>query len=429
MNGSKRKRAGTGERMQYLVHSVNDNTIRFVLCYPGLIDAQALRDAMLLLVGSVDVLHASFRSGRVGASWRVHREVDESSCFLHVRTAGDPAQTALSLSLTPIPPESRTQMRCFLVQSDTASAIALCISHLCVDGSDGKYLLGKLAEAYAAVRAGQQHIEVKNGSRAAEQVYRDKELREIVSLMKSPMTGVKSTYPFPSEGDGMRRVVYRTIPAELMERARSLAKACGASANDLLLTACYHALAAMPGADPDAPVSVMSMIDLRRHCAQGESAGLSNLSGALPTLLETGVQGDFADTLRCIAAQTARIKEDPQAGLMGMPLLHGAVRMMPMGLLTMVASRIYGSMSVGLTNLGRIDGEAMAMDGVRPDAGWFGGPLKKKPGMQVSAASFDGVCTLCIYGSYTQEDADSLTAFLAQMVRCLTDFAAQALTA
>lgn len=412
--------------MQYLVHAYNDNTIRFVLHYPGLVDAVTLRDAMRLLIGSVDVLHASFRPGKIGACWRVHRKVEDSSCFQYVRTAGDPTETALSLSLTAIPPESRTQMRCYLVQSDTASAVVLCISHMCVDGSDGKYLLGKLAEAYAAVRAGRQTVEVKNGSRAAEQIYRDKELREIVSLMKSPMTGVKSVYPFPSEGEGMRCVVHRTIPAQLMAAAAACAKGQGASANDLLLTACYHALAATPGADPSAPVSIMSMIDLRRHCTQGESAGLCNISGALPTVLDEGVCGDFANTLAIIAAQTTRIKEDPLAGLMGMPLLHGATRMLPMGLLTMAASKIYGNMSVGLTNLGRMDCGSLTLDGLRPDAGWFGGPLKRKPGMQVSAASFDGACALIIYGSFTPEDAASLEDFLDRVIQALSAYAAGA---
>lgn len=40
--------AGTGEKMQYLAHRFNDHTIRFVLRYPGRIDAERLGRAVLV---------------------------------------------------------------------------------------------------------------------------------------------------------------------------------------------------------------------------------------------------------------------------------------------------------------------------------------------------------------------------------------------
>jgi len=52
------------------------------------------------------------------------------------------------------------------------------------------------------------------------------------------------------------------------------------------------------------------------------------------------------------------------------------------------------------------------MGEIVPTEGLFGGPLKKKPGMQVSAASFDGACSLCIAGQYTQEDTVVLRSLL-----------------
>ena len=61
--------AGAGEKMQYMVHPFNDNTIRFLLRYPGHIQADVLKEAVRALVGSVDVLHASFVAGKLGAKW------------------------------------------------------------------------------------------------------------------------------------------------------------------------------------------------------------------------------------------------------------------------------------------------------------------------------------------------------------------------
>ena len=105
-----------------------------------------------------------------------------------------------------------------------------------------------------------------------------------------------------------------------------------------------------------------------------------------------------------------------------MPLLHGVTRILPMSLLLKAGERLYGSMSLGMTNLGNVDCGELAMDGLVPDQGWFGGPLKQKPGMQLSAASFDGSCTLAIVGSYTQADAAKLDQLLDRMVDTIQQF-------
>ena len=133
--------AGTGEKMQYLVHEFNDNTIRFVLKYPGLLSSETLCRAAGMLAGSVDVLHASFQPGRLGALWQVNREYDEESYFQHVKTADDPVEEALRLSTMPVVSAGQTQMRVTLVQDEQDSVVVLAVNHLCVDGSDGKYLL------------------------------------------------------------------------------------------------------------------------------------------------------------------------------------------------------------------------------------------------------------------------------------------------
>lgn len=65
------------------------------------------------------------------------------------------------------------------------------------------------------------------------------------------------------------------------------------------------------------------MMDLRKHCEGGDSQGLCNLTGGLTTALPEGLGDTFEATLLDIASQTRRMKEDPFAGLYGMPLLHG----------------------------------------------------------------------------------------------------------
>lgn len=413
------KWAGVGEKMQYLAHEFNDNTIRFVLRYPGQIQAEVLQRAVQALVQSVDVLHASFVPGHATAYWRVNEEYQAADYFTFV-TAEDPVTAAINASLSGVAAGSRVQLHCTLAQGEKEAALALRISHLCADGSDGKYLLCKLAEAYQMLleTGDAKSLQVKNGNRAAEQVYENLNSREIISLFKNPLTGVKTGYPFADEEPGEERMVGCMIEKEVVQRARIKAKQLEASVNDVLLAACYQAL----GRENE-PISIMSMMDLRRHCRGGESEGLCNMSGSMPTVLRQGVPKDFAQTLALIAAQTRSQKNDPLAGLDGMPLLHGATRTLPLWLLLRIGGRVYGNMSVGLTNLGNIDCATLKMGDIIPSTGLFGGPLKKKPGMQISAASFDGSCALCVFGQYTRDDAQRLQLSLGEIKAIISAFA------
>ena len=421
------KFAGGGERFQYLTHSGNDTTIRFVLNYPGIIDPDVMRAAAKAVVESVDVLHSTFFTDPNMAYWKTNTDVEEHNYFHYIRTEGDPAVTAQSLSLLPVYPEDKVQLRCELVQSETTSSLVVLISHLCVDGGDGKYLIGKLVEAYNRILAtgSADTLEVKDGSRAPEKVYEKLGLSDMKELMSNPLSSVETAYPYPTTETGMARVTSKVISAEIMAAARKRAKAVGATANDLLVTAFYHAYAAMDGVDASAPMSVSSMMDLRRHCINGDSEGLCNMSGALPTTLKNGCTGSFEETLAEIVMQTTAAKENPYAGLEGMPIMHGLTRTMPIWLLQMAVGKIYGKLSLGLTNLGNLNCADYALGNLVPNGGLFGGPLKKKPGMQVSVMSFDGECVMAVMGVYTREDAALLQSTLDRMEQEISAYAAE----
>lgn len=416
--GSTRKLiAGAGEKMQYLVRDFNDNTIRFVLRYPGRIHSEILCEAAKQLVESVEVLHSSFHSTDSTDYWLVHEDYELEDYFQLIETKEDPYEEACKLALTSIGLRDKTQIRCYLVRKMTESVIVLLVSHLCVDGSDGKYLLQKLVEAYNDVldSGSANGLSVKNGSRAAEQVYSNVNKRDFRSLFKNPMSKVKSEFPYPSKIKGYPNLVQVNIPKTIMDKVNGFAKLHSVTLNDVLLTSCYYAYASLPGKNALEPMSILSMIDLRRHCAGGDSAGICNMTGAFPTTLPVGLKESFSSTLIQIGEQTKAMKSNPLAGLEGMPLLHGATKSLPMKILQPIANKLYGSFTVGLTNLGNIEKESLILGNIEPDMGLFGGPLKKKPGMQVSAVSIGGSCTLCIAGEYTHEDASLLQYMLEKM--------------
>lgn len=421
------KFAGGGERAQYLTHKGNDTTVRFVLRYPGLLDADILSAAVRRIVESVDILHSTFFTDPNAAYWRVNEEVEEYHYFRHIHTDGDPMVTARSLSVFPVDHQGKAQLRCELVQNDRESAIVLSVSHLCVDGGDGKYLLNKLVEGYNMIleTGSVQELSIKNGSRAPEQVYENKTLKDVKGMFKVPITPGGSVYPFPTEEPGTRRVTTAVIPESTMTAARKKAKVLGASANDLLLAAAYQVCAAFPGVEPGSPISISSMMDLRRHCTDGESDGLCNMSGGLPTALPEGVPADFSETLTQIARQTAAVKEDPVAGMGFLPVLHTISRGLPVWLQMLAADKLYGSMPVGLTNLGNLKAADLRLGGIAPTEAIFGGPLKKKKGFQISIISLDGACTLACYGQYTREDQSHIQNTLDDMAAVITAYAAE----
>ena len=405
--------AGVGERMQYLAHKYNDTSIRFILHYPGFLDPDILCAATKAVIDSVDVLHASFISNSQTCHWRVNEQYSVSDFFSLAECDGDPVKMASHLALQPVGHKDSCQVQVALVRGRESCAVVVRMSHLVVDGSDGKYLLNKLAESYRILEEGRDgaEIQIKNGSRSSINAYNELGIRELSSLAKLPFSGVKTEYPFAHPKDhGPLRMLRCTIPAELLGRARMKAKGEGASVNDLLLTACYRSYAKITGRE--GPMSVTGMMDLRQHCKDGISEGLANMSGGLNTALDYVPGSSFSENLAVIAQQTSAGKAEPLAGLDGLPMIHAATKTAPMWVLLKAASVIYSNMSLSLTNLGNILCEPLTMGGMKPVEGVFGGPLKRKPSVQVGAASFDGTAELTILGDFVTEDLESLQSFL-----------------
>lgn len=413
MESKKHISAGAGERMQYIAHKYNDTTIRFILYYPGLLNAEILSKATKAVIDSVDVLHASFIPRNRTSHWKINSTYNEENYFAITECEGNPVKPAQGFSLRGIDYKDKCQMQVTLVQSTESCAVVVRISHLVVDGSDGKYLLNKLAESYRLIEKNgtAEGLELKNGSRSATNAYNDLGVKELASLAKNPFAEVKTEYPFAdAKAHGPLRMLHCTIPAEVLGEARRKAKAVDATVNDLLLTACYRAYARTIG--KEGTMSISGMMDLRSHCKDGISSGLSNLSGGLGTSLNMSLTNSFQDDLVKISVQTKEAKNNPLAGLYGMPYLHAATKTFPMWLLLQAADMVYSSLSLSMTNLGNIALEPLTMNGIKPTNGIFGGPLKKKPSVQVGIASFDGTAELTILGDFVTEDIEGLQKFL-----------------
>lgn len=422
MKGSNIQKAGVGEKLQYLAHEQNDNTVRLEVSYPGNLSAEAMEKAVLAVVLGIDVLHPTVIIENGKMFWRENFDVTGKDCFLAVETEEEPEKAADDAMLCKALPEKKAQIFCTLVNGKGKSALALTISHLCVDGSDAKYLLEKIAEAYNLIvsEKSAEKLVLKTGSRSSFQLYEDIKKRDALSAFKFAKMKGKSPFPFADTEAGFKHLVKCTLDCELVSSLKKFGKANGVTLNDLLLTAFYRAYIDMPGVTADGPVAIMSMMDLRRHRKSGESEGLTNLSGSMPTVLENSIHGSFKETLEEISAQTKKVKDDPLAGLYGLPMMHLMGKLVPLDyLMEKMNGALKESPMIGMTNLGNLSTEKLTLNGVCPTAAACGGPLKKKPGMQISVIGIAGTITMCCVGEYTDRDETVIRGLMEDIVHKL----------
>lgn len=425
MGKTKREPIGVGEKIQYLSHESNDNTVRVQLSYPFRISKEVLEQAVLTVVQTIDVLHSTFIVEKGKAYWYLNETISSNDCFEVKETENDPMVLADQAMLHTVDPAGKAQLFCTLILGKEQSAIILTISHLCVDGGDAKYLLGKIIEAYNLLRKenSTKQLRLKNGSRSAFQVYDDLDKKDILSAMKGSPNNVngKSPFPFPDVENGYPHIVKYKLQSHLTQKLKKYGKEKEVTLNDLLLTSFYRAYIDLPNVEIDGPVSIMSMMDLRRHRKSKESEGLCNMSGSLPTVLQDHIYGTFEETLEEIAKQTKKAKEDNIAGLYGLPVVHIFGKILSLDFLTQKMGKAYKSMSIGMTNLGNISEKMVAIDEIYPTDVAFGGPRKKKPGMQIAVSGFKGEITLLSIGEYTDNDASFILELMKNMEKKLEE--------
>ena len=423
---------------------MNDNTIRFIVHYKGMINSDILCRAIEKVVSSVDILHSSFVVCKLGAYWKIHDDYSVEDYYKCVdirenlynngnvicdKEDGIQCEdvldkVAMQYAVEAVSHSGKTQLKCVLIRGKDESAVVLNISHLCVDGSDGKYLLYKVVEAYNLIckNGNADELVIKNENRSPKQVL-DKFTKEEYKRLKKkePSSKVQSGFTYPTTEDGHLNMVRKYISKDILAHVKESVREYNATINDVLITAFYHTYAEIEKLDKSTPISVMSMMDLRKHCIDGDSKGLSNISGRMPTVLKKGISDRMEDTLIEIVAQTSKVKEDPYAGLYGMPLMCTVMEKVPLSLMKKVAKNMYKSMVLGITNMGNISCSKLTLDDLVPDRGMFGGPLKKKPSMQISAISFDGEMALSVVGKYTDEDGKYLEDMLDMVAKKMNE--------
>ena len=409
-----------GDQTQYLAREYNDNTMRFIIKYPGKLNADLLNKAIKILVQRVEILHSSFQANAFGTKWIVNKTYSEEKLVIVKNIEEDVWEAAKTASLQAIDYTEETQLQCILFQNEAESVLVLLVGHMCCDGRDAVYLMKKLIELYNQLLVGEstEQVKIKSGSRSIEQCYDgDNEMLgfDMDKIKKEKSAEVKSSYRFLDDGEGEACLVMRRLSSDAIAKCRKLVE--HATVNDVILSAYYRTYVKQMKLSNDTPVGIASMMDLRRYITGGDSAGVTNLSGPISTSLACGIGDSFKHTLSTVVEQMNTLKNDNKAGMDFTLAIRKCYKIIPFPIIVAAGKKIYSNMSIGLTNIGNLKSEDLKMGEATPEDFCFAGPLKKKPALQISASGLDGEVRLCIASECTMEDKKQLEELL-EMIDC-----------
>lgn len=424
----KKNKAQLWDMVQFIFRNYYDRMIHAILWFDGLVDQDAVRASVRHIVDKAEVLRSTFRAGFFRPKWVVN-DLDDTGQLVQVINADDVEKASFECISQSFSYKEKLQIRVFIVQDGTKSAIAFLVNHMCFDGGDFGYFLKKFVVCYNSVlRTGScEGVEIKTGSRDADQLYQGmspEHAKEAKGFYKNvSRTGVKHKFAFSDDKhDLATRFTVKRLTEEQLTAIKTKAKSVGASLNDVLLAGYLRAIANQLALGPDEIVNVTSMVDLRRHLPDRQTQGMTNMTGFMPCKI-AGVGDDFATTLSRVMEQTKKAKADPDLGLYGLPLLKLAFTIFPYAIAEAAIRIGYVNPLIGMSNIGTVDPQKFKLDGVNMTDAFMTGATKYKPYVQVTFNGFAGEGRMCIAQKCSEKDQKIISDFLDDMVAQMVEFA------
>ena len=424
----KKNKAQLWDMVQFIFRNYYDRMIHAILWFDEVVDQDAVRASVRHIVDKAEVLRSTFRAGFFRPKWVVN-DLDDTGQLVQVINADDVEKASFECISQSFSYKEKLQIRVFIVQDGTKSAIAFLVNHMCFDGGDFGYFLKKFVECYNSVlRTGScEGVEIKTGSRDADQLYQGmspERAKEAKGLYKNvSRTGVKHKFAFSDDKrDLATRFTVKRLTEEQLTAIKTKAKSVGASLNDVLLAGYLRAIANQLALGPDEIVNVTSMVDLRRHLPDRQTQGMTNMTGFMPCKI-AGVGDDFATTLSRVTEQTKKAKADPNLGLYGLPLLKLAFTIFPYAIAEAAIRIGYVNPLIGMSNIGTVDPQKFKLDGVNMTDAFMTGATKYKPYVQVTFNGFAGEGRMCIAQKCSEKDQKIISDFLDDLVAQMVEFA------
>lgn len=415
------------DRVQFIFRNYYDRMVHAALYFDGTLNLGYLKKSVCYLVNEYPVLKSTFRFNHIRPYWQVN-EISESECVSHV-VCDDLQKSVLTALAKEIDVKAKKQFEIVLHICGDKCALSVIVNHMCLDGGDLKYFLGKLNEAYNLLYDGKElaSLELKHGTRSYTQLYKDMSEEDAKKAKKLYVnvsrTGVKNRFDFTDDKDCVTRFNMIKFSREEFSAMRAKAKSVGATVNDIFLAA-YAKCIYKYVRGGDSRLAVTNMKNLRYHMASGDSEELTNLTGFMPCVLDSA-DGDFQDVLKAVCDVTTKAKEDKFCGLYGLPLMALAFRLFPFSIAELAIRIGYENPLVGMSNIGIITDGITGYKGAKCKDAFMTGATKFKPYIQLTSTTFDGVPTLCIAQKCSDADEKKIKELLSDIKRLLTDYIRQ----
>ena len=385
---SKTIKAEMWDKMQYLFRNYYDRMVHATLTFDGLLDADALKNVLVIMCEKAPVLHSSFHENPVNPYWKVEPyTVDD---ILTIKDSDDPEKEAYDFLCQSIPVSSNVQFKVIVLNKDGKSTFAMIVNHMCFDGGDFKYFLKKLAKG----------------------------------LYKN-ISAVKDKHVFPltePRPDDHTMINIRKIDRDTFLNMKNAGKRLGVTVNDMLLAAYVRALYDISGMRDDETLSIPCMVDLRRHIEGGDEAGgLANHTGFM--LCTVHNKGEtINDTLINVMRSTKKSKRDKYMGLYSLPLLKLAYTILPFSISEFAIKIGYDNPLIGMSNIGLLPVDKLTFGNAKPVDGFMTGAVKYKPFMQLALTTLNDVVTMTIAIRGNDDDKKIVEKFFDLIVENVKEF-------
>lgn len=414
------------DKIQYIFRHYYDRMIHMCVEYDGKIDIKKLEKAICGVVNQVEILRCSCKQGVVrGPYWKINEPMTEKDALTlaEVSDMEFGIKTALSQY---IELDAKYQIKFAVVRCAGKDSLCVLINHMVCDGTDAKYLVAKIIEAYNTPE-GEPIPKVKNGTRSAAQLYEmmDKDFAKAAKKLNKNVSrgAVQRKFPFKDDSDDCTTRIIRTkLYKDDFLKLKAKCKAVGITINDCYLAAFFKEVIQELNLE-NGEINIMSMFNNRRYMEGGETLGITNMTGFMPCKLNYNGEKSFEDILKLVIEQSKIAKDDPYMGLYGVPLLFLAFRIFPYYIAETAIRIGYANPLIGMSNIGIMDEKSFKLDGLNIVDAFAAGACKKKPYVQIATTTFNNEASFVFPQICTDKDEQQLTAFLARFVNTLKDWA------
>lgn len=425
----KRLKAEMWDKMQYLFRHYYDCTVHSVFYLEDHIDEKLIGEIFLGFLAKVPILRSTWVDRFLKPVWKVNADYTLQDFFEVVET--DDEDTTLNEFITQaIDPTGKVQLKVYIIRTKERDILAMLTNHMCFDGGDLSYITKKLVENYNHYKdTGELVIDVKQGTRSADQIYMDMTFKEKVKakLLFKNVSEVKGNTIFPytpiSDVDKPRLILHK-VDSKVFNDVRKKGKMMDAKLNDIFLAAFFKALFDICDIDPNADnsITIPSMINLRKHLYDQDTLGLTNMTGFMPCTVKKDEKDNMTDTVKKVMQSLAPVKADEHNGLYSLPLLKLAYGILPQRISEIAIRLGYQNPLIGMSNIGIIDPNHYIFGGVKTVDAWFSGAIKYKPYIQLALTTFNGEITFSVGFKGNDEDEKNVRDMLVNIERYLRQY-------